>query len=114
MPRVWNVTNKPLELEQGGVVCARWPVAGRVATDHDEREAGELAIGNLRIPVVKRGASLCTLRGIEEDEILPGDVVLADEHHVEVLRRHFGGRTRVMQVVGRTVGDATRIEKLLA
>lgn len=94
-------------------MCARWPVAGRVQALRDEVEAGELEVGKLRIRVVKRISESCVITGIDAEDVLPGDVILAEGRDVEMLKKHFAGRTRVLQVVGREVGDATRIEKLL-
>lgn len=114
MARIWNLTTTPIELEQEGVVAARWPVAGRVRVSTEERPNGDVVVGTLHIPVVARQDGLCQLIGLCEDEVLPGDVILAADDTVEMLRRHFGGRTRVLRVQGRRVGDALRVEKLLA
>ena len=115
MARIWNLCDKPIELiGSHGEVQARWPVAGRVRLSREERSQGELAIGKLQIPVVSHGEAECFITGFSEEELLQGDVLVALEDAVGALRRHFAGRVRVLRAEGRVVGDALRVEKLVA
>jgi hypothetical protein len=115
MARIWNLCDKPIELiGEHGEVQARWPVAGRVRVSREERTQGELTIGRLQIPVVAHGETECSITGFTEDELLQGDVLVALEGTVGALKRHFAGRVRVLRAEGRVVGDALRVEKLVA